>query len=104
MTKEEIMHVLKWSMPTTYTESEISNIAELYIKEHNKYHQSKLKNIGVLGNVSESLNKQNACNWYLKGFRDAERTKSQPVSIEQTMKDAESHFELVWDYNKSNSR
>lgn len=34
--------------------------------------------------------------YYLKGFKDAELTESQNVSHEQTMKDAETHFELVY--------
>ncbi len=39
--------------------------------------------------------------WYLKGFKDAETTERQPVPIEQTMKDAEAHFALVWDHKSA---
>lgn len=46
----------------------------------------------------EETEKGIALKWYLKGFHDAETTESQPVSIEQTMKDAETHFYLQ--YNK----
>ena len=38
--------------------------------------------------------------WYLKGFKDAETTERQPVSLEQTMEDAETHFQFVWDEYK----
>lgn len=50
-----------------------------------------------LDNVSKRSSFENAMYWYLKGFEDAETTESQPVSHEQTMKDAETHFYLVWD-------
>jgi len=40
--------------------------------------------------------------WYLKGFEDAETTETQPVCLEQTMKDAETQFDYVWEFNKSN--
>jgi hypothetical protein len=36
--------------------------------------------------------------YYLKGFEDAELTESQNCSHEQTMRDAETHFELVFEY------
>jgi hypothetical protein len=50
-----------------------------------------------LFSVSERSSFEKAMYWYLKGFEDAETTESQPVSHEQTMKDAETHFYLVWD-------
>lgn len=50
-----------------------------------------------LANVSERYSFENAMYWYMKGFQDAETTESQLVSHEQTMKDAETHFHLVWD-------
>jgi hypothetical protein len=34
--------------------------------------------------------------YYLKGFKDSELTEKQDVSHEQTMRDAETHFELVY--------
>lgn len=37
---------------------------------------------------------------FSKGFWDAETTVSQPVPIEQTMKDAETHFELQYSETK----
>ena len=40
--------------------------------------------------------KVEAKKYYLKGFADAELTESQNCSHEQTMKDAESFFELVY--------
>jgi len=40
--------------------------------------------------------KREAMKWYIKGFIDAETTEKQPVSIEQSFKDAETHFDLVW--------
>jgi hypothetical protein len=40
--------------------------------------------------------KQQAKKYYLKGFEDAELTESQNCSHEQTMRDAESFFELVY--------
>jgi len=49
-------------------------------------------------NTKEKSDKmEKAMYWYLKGFEDAETTERQPVSHEQTMKDAETHFYLVWD-------
>jgi hypothetical protein len=36
--------------------------------------------------------------YYLKGFEDAELTESQNCSHEQTMRDAETQFELVFEY------
>lgn len=40
--------------------------------------------------------KMQAKRYYLKGFEDAELTETQPCSHEQTMRDAETHFELVY--------
>jgi hypothetical protein len=45
----------------------------------------------------ESYNaKVEAKKYYLKGFEDAELTENQGCSHEQTMRDAESFFELVY--------
>ena len=40
--------------------------------------------------------KVEAKKYYLKGFEDAELTENQGCSHEQTMRDAESFFELVY--------
>jgi len=49
----------------------------------------------------ESYNaKMEARKYYLKGFEDAELTESQNCSHEQTMRDAETHFELVYPIKK----
>jgi hypothetical protein len=40
--------------------------------------------------------KVEAKKYYLKGFEDAELTENQNCPHEQTMKDAETHFELVY--------
>jgi hypothetical protein len=40
--------------------------------------------------------KVEAKKYYLKGFEDAELTESQNCSHEQTMRDAETQFELVY--------
>lgn len=40
--------------------------------------------------------KMEAKKYYLKGFEDAELTEKQPITHEQTMRDAETHFELVY--------
>ena len=63
----------------------------------------KPKNLSLSG-VSESYLKENAYKWYLKGFKDAENTESQPIPLEQTIKDAETNFYMVWDCYKANSR
>jgi hypothetical protein len=34
--------------------------------------------------------------WYMKGVKDAETTERQPVSIEETLRDFETHFELQY--------
>ena len=72
---------------------------------------SELKRMDLLNNnklVTISLLKDTALNmesyhskidakkYYLKGFEDSEITEKQEVSHEQTMKDAETHFELVY--------
>jgi hypothetical protein len=45
----------------------------------------------------ESYNaKVEAKKYYLKGFEDAELTENQGCSHEQTMRDAETQFELVY--------
>ena len=36
MTKENVVHILKWSMPTNYTDKAIDKIAEMYLKENKK--------------------------------------------------------------------
>jgi hypothetical protein len=43
--------------------------------------------------------KVEAKKYYLKGFEDAELTENQGCSHEQTMRDAESFFELVYPLN-----
>jgi len=49
----------------------------------------------------ESYNaKVEAKKYYLKGFEDAELTENQGCSHEQTMRDAESFFELVYPIKK----
>jgi hypothetical protein len=49
----------------------------------------------------ESYNaKAEAKKYYLKGFEDAELTENQGCSHEQTMRDAETHFELVYPIKK----
>ena len=41
--------------------------------------------------------KEIALKWYLKGFRDAETTEKQEgVSLDQTLKDAETHFHIQY--------
>lgn len=40
--------------------------------------------------------KMEAMKYYLKGFEDAELTEKQPVTHEQTMRDAETHFHLIY--------
>lgn len=42
--------------------------------------------------------KMQAKRYYLKGFEDAELTETQQCSHEQTMRDAETHFELVYPF------
>ena len=49
----------------------------------------------------ESYNaKVEAKKYYLKGFEDAELTENQGCSHEQTMRDAETQFELVYPIKK----
>jgi len=57
-------------------------------------------------NLLNQLNKikmeySEAKKWYLKGFEDAELTERQPIPIEQTMRDAETFFDLVWSSHKN---
>jgi hypothetical protein len=40
--------------------------------------------------------KQIANYWYMKGVKDAETTERQPIPIEETLKDFETHFELQY--------
>lgn len=54
---------------------------------------------------TRDMTKEFALEWYLKGFKDAETTESQNVPLSQTLKDAETHFNLIWqeqDLPKSN--
>lgn len=46
------------------------------------------------------IDKETARQWYLNGFQDAETTDTQPVSLDQTMKDASTFFEILWDGKK----
>lgn len=55
MTKEEVIHILRWTMPTTYTDVALSNIANSYLQEYPEYHQNELKNHGDIGDVSSFL-------------------------------------------------
>ena len=57
--------------------------------------------IAALRESAEPDEKEQAMRWYLKGFEDAETTERQPVSHEQTMRDAETHFHFVWDANEA---
>ena len=41
--------------------------------------------------------KRIARRWYLKGARDAETTETQDVSLDHTMPDFETHFELQYE-------
>jgi hypothetical protein len=56
-----------------------------------------LKDIFEQAKELESYNaKVEAKKYYLKGFEDAELTENQGCSHEQTMRDAETQFELVY--------
>jgi hypothetical protein len=58
-----------------------------------KWHNNLIKQAKEL----ESYNvKVEAKKYYLKGFEDAELTENQGCSHEQTMRDAETQFELVY--------
>jgi hypothetical protein len=52
--------------------------------------------------MEKNNSKIEARKYYLKGFEDAELTESQNVSHEQTMKDAETFFELVYPIKNEN--
>jgi hypothetical protein len=66
--------------------------------------QKLMVDVQILRTESQPMNKQEtdqcsfqqAMFWYLKGFEDSETTDRQQVSLEQTMRDAETHFQLVW--------
>jgi hypothetical protein len=65
------------------------------------YETYKSKQINLLEQAKEMENynaKIQARKYYLKGFEDAELTENQGCSHEQTMRDAETHFELVFEY------
>jgi uncharacterized protein (DUF2164 family) len=47
--------------------------------------------------------KQIANYWYMKGIKDAETTVSQDVELSQTLKDFETHFELQYKSQESDS-
>ncbi len=57
MDKEQAIHILRWSLPSTYSETAIRKIADTYLEENKEileeYHQSKVKNNVVLDSVSE---------------------------------------------------
>jgi hypothetical protein len=44
----------------------------------------------------DAVNKRSANYWYLKGVLDAETTKRQDIPLDETIKDFETHFELVY--------
>jgi hypothetical protein len=58
------------------------------------------KDITELVEQAQEMEKYNAKveakKYYLKGFEDAELTESQNCTHEQTMRDAESFFELIY--------
>jgi hypothetical protein len=60
-------------------------------------HYELLRQLELEAKEMEKYNaKVEAKKYYLKGFEDAELTETQNCSHEQTMKDAETHFELVY--------
>jgi hypothetical protein len=79
----------------------LNNIKELpFIRQNlNINEQNILNDIIQQAKEMEKYNsKIQAKKYYLKGFEDAELTESQNCSHEQTMRDAETHFELVFEY------
>ena len=72
---------------------------ELYEKFEMKGNGNLFDEILEQAKEMENYNaKIQARKYYLKGFEDAELTENQGCSHEQTMRDAETHFELVFDY------
>jgi hypothetical protein len=54
-----------------------------------------------LVNINAILEKETAEYWYLRGFKDSETTETvEDISIEETLKDAKLHFEIVWIYQQ----
>jgi hypothetical protein len=75
-------------MEQTAVEWLVERLAENGIIHSSDIHKAK--------EIEGYNDKQQAKKYYLKGFEDAELTESQNCSHEQTMKDAESFFELVY--------
>jgi hypothetical protein len=70
--------------------------SELTDMRPNEFDAREMKLLEQAKEMEKYKAKVEAKKYYLKGFEDAELTESQNCPHEQTMKDAETHFELVY--------